>query len=192
MLNSTIPVMNLPNQISNKPNNTKYKTTLCKHFNTPQGCSYGEKCQFAHGNKELRLNNAQGFPQQMGMEVGNKMQNSILNYKIVKCKNFEKDGTCKYGAHCTFAHGDKDLRNKSQNLYQMNNPMMVFPMMNDMCGMPIMMAPPGMDMNQMQMMAAGNMNQNQFMMANMMPPAPDGMINNDNNNDEPKNDIDQQ
>ena len=120
------------------------------------------------------------------------MQNSILNYKIVKCKNFEKDGTCKYGAHCTFAHGDKDLRNKSQNLYQMNNPMMVFPMMNDMCGMPIMMAPPGMDMNQMQMMAAGNMNQNQFMMANMMPPAPDGMINNDNTNDEPKNDIDQQ
>ena len=128
----------------------------------------------------------------MGMDQGNKMQNSILNYKIVKCKNFEKDGTCKYGAHCTFAHGDKDLRNKTQNLYQMNNPMMMFPMINDMYGMPIMMTPPGMDMNQMQMMAAGNMNQNQFMMPNMMPSASDGMINNDNNNGEPKNDINQQ
>ena len=128
----------------------------------------------------------------MGMDQGNKMQNSILNYKIVKCKNFEKDGTCKYGAHCTFAHGDKELRNKTQNIYQMNNPMMMFPMIDNMCGMPIMMAPPGMDMNQMQMMAAGNMNQNQFMMPNMMPAAPDGMINNDNNTGEPKNDINQQ
>ena len=42
----------------------------------------------------------------------NKNQNNILNYKIVKCRNFEKDGTCKYGNHCTFAHGDKELRNK--------------------------------------------------------------------------------
>ena len=46
-----------------------------------------------------------------------KNQNNILNYKIVKCKNFEKDGTCKYGQHCTFAHGDKDLRNKTENMY---------------------------------------------------------------------------
>ena len=128
------------------------------------------------------------------MDAGNKMQNSLLNYKIVKCKNFEKDGTCKYGAHCTFAHGDKDLRDKTQNLYQMNNPMMMFSMMNDMYGMPVMMAPPGMDMNQMQqMMASGNMNQNQFMFPNMMQPGPGPeMMNNDSNNVEPKNDANQQ
>ena len=128
----------------------------------------------------------------MGMgDTGNKMQNSMLNYKIVKCKNWEKDGTCKYGVHCTFAHGDKDLRNKTQNLYQMNNPMMMMPMINEMYPIPMMMPAAGMDMNQMQqMMALQNINQNQFM---MMPPIQDGMNNNDNNNNvETKADTNQQ
>ena len=120
----------------------------------------------------------------------NKMQNSLLNYKIVKCKNWEKDGTCKYGVHCTFAHGDKDLRNKGENLYSMNNPMMMIPMMYDMNAMPIMMTPPpGMDINQMQqLMATGNMNQNQLMMMNMMPPAQGGINNGENNTAETKAD----
>jgi hypothetical protein len=110
---------------------------------------------------------------------GNKIQNSIINYKIVKCKNWEKDGTCKYGAHCTFAHGDNDLRNKTENIYQMNNPMMMIPMMYDMNSMPVMIPTGGMDMNQMQQMM-GTGNQNQFMMMNMMP-AQESMNNNDNN-----------
>ena len=91
----------------NKSNNEKYKTTLCKHFNTPQGCGYGANCQFAHGTKELRLNNSQFT----SMIVN---QNNLLNYKITKCKNYEKDGTCKYDSFCTFAHGDTELRNKNQ------------------------------------------------------------------------------
>ena len=125
--------------------------------------------------------------------MGNKMQNSMINYKIVKCKNFEKEGTCKYGNHCTFAHGDKDLRNKNQNIYQMNNQMMMIPMMNEMYPMPIMMPQPGMDMNQMQqMMFAQNMNPNPLMMMNMMPPVQDGMNNPENINPEPKVDINQQ
>ena len=122
---------------------------------------------------------------------GNKIQNSIINYKIVKCKNWEKDGTCKYGAHCTFAHGDNDLRNKTENIYQMNNPMMMIPMMYDMNSMPVMIPTGGMDMNQMQQMM-GTGNQNQFMMMNMMP-VPEAMNNNDNNQkDEPKADNTQQ
>ena len=64
------------------PGNPKYKMTLCKHYDTPQGCSYGDKCQFAHGAKELR-NNGQGF-QQMPMGNMAKGQNNLLNYKIVK------------------------------------------------------------------------------------------------------------
>ena len=117
----------------------------------------------------------------------------MINYKIVKCKNFEKEGTCKYGNHCTFAHGDKDLRNKNQNIYQMNNQMMMIPMMNEMYPMPIMMPQPGMDMNQkQQMMSAQNMNPNPLMMMNMMPPVQDGMNNPENINPEPKVDINQQ
>ena len=27
---------------------------VCKHFETQSGCSYNEKCQFAHGVEELK------------------------------------------------------------------------------------------------------------------------------------------
>ncbi len=90
------------------------------------------------------MNNVQGIPQNM-LNL-NKSQNSLLNYKIVKCKNWDKDGTCKYGAHCTFAHGDEELRNKADNLYQFN-PSLQFMM-------PMMIPSPGMDMNQMQQLMA--------------------------------------
>ena len=38
--------------------------------------------------------------------LNNKSQNSLLNYKIVKCKNWEKDKIYKYEVHFTFAQGD--------------------------------------------------------------------------------------
>ena len=117
--------------------NPKYKTTLCKKYSADQGCPYGDKCQFAHGAQELRLFSGQNIPQNV-LNL-NKSQ-SFLNYKIVKCKNWEKDKTCKYGAHCTFAHGDEELRNKTDNLYQFN-PSMQFMM-------PMIVSPVGMDMNQ--------------------------------------------
>ncbi|KAL4203394.1 hypothetical protein AMTRI_Chr01g127680 [Amborella trichopoda] len=31
-----------------------YKTKLCNRFGTSEGCRFGEKCHFAHGEKELR------------------------------------------------------------------------------------------------------------------------------------------
>ena len=129
--------------------NPRYKTTLCKKFSSGQVCPYGDKCQFAHGSQELRMFQGQNLMQNMGMNnnPNNKSQNNFLNYKIVKCKNWEKDHTCKYGAHCTFAHGDADLRNKADNLYQMNNSLnMMVPMA----------VPPGMDMNQMQQIMLSN------------------------------------
>ena len=130
------------------PNNSRYKTTLCKHYGTPQGCSYGDKCQFAHGEKELRqADKNMMFPNPM-QGMNNKQKNS-LNYKIVKCKNWEKDKSCKYGAHCTFAHGDEEIRNKADNLFQMQ-PMMIHPfMMNPM--MPMGPQFQGMDMAQIGM-----------------------------------------
>ena len=132
------------------PSNPRYKTTLCKKFSSGQSCPYGDKCQFAHGTQELRLFSGNNLAQNMmgiNGSANNKSQNNYLNYKIVKCKNWEKDRTCKYGAHCTFAHGDSDLRNKADNIYQMNPAM---PMM-----MP-MVIPPGMDMNQMQQIMLSN------------------------------------
>ena len=78
----------------------------------------------------------------------NNKQNSLLNYKIVKCKNWEKDKTCKYGMHCTFAHGEEELRNKADNLYQFNPG---FPYM-----MPMMIPSGQIDMSQMQQFMGNN------------------------------------
>nr|DAD42799.1 TPA_asm: hypothetical protein HUJ06_001029 [Nelumbo nucifera] len=36
-----------------------YKTKLCNKFNTPEGCRFGDKCHFAHGESDLRLPNNQ-------------------------------------------------------------------------------------------------------------------------------------
>ena len=100
------------------------------------------------------MNNAQGFPQMPLGGNANKNQNNILNYKIVKCKNFEKDGTCKYGNHCTFAHGNNELRNRNENLIKMQP------------GLGIMVQP--FMMNMQSVMQMGQMNQLQAMENNGM------------------------
>ena len=126
------------------------------------------------------MNNVQGIPQNM-LNL-NKSQNSLLNYKIVKCKNWEKDGTCKYGAHCTFAHGDEELRNKADNLYQFN-PSMQFMM-------PMMIPSAGMDMNQMQQLMANGqlmmgMGMNMNNMAPNIPQEQENQANNTQNEEKP-------
>lgn len=91
---------------------------ICKHFETAKGCSFGDKCQFAHGQADLRGSNGMMAP--MGMNpssvIEQKKGPNPQNYKIVKCKYWEKEGTCRYGSLCTFAHGDKEMRTKSQNI----------------------------------------------------------------------------
>ena len=107
----------------------------------------------------------------MEMNQGGKNQKNPLNFKIVKCKNFEKDGTCKYGSHCTFAHGDNDLRSKADNYtnYQPSSNMMgQNNFMYDYGMMQQMGIPPNFDMNQLAM--GGNFDPNQMMM-NMNPQA---------------------
>ena len=141
--------------------NPRYKTLICKHFNTPQGCSYGDKCQFAHGESELKPFEGKILNQTQANSNKNK-QTSVLNYKIVKCKNWERDGNCKYGGHCTFAHGENELRNKADNLYSMQTPQMMFPlppMMMDFMqnGQMPMMNMPSVDPNMFLGLNMGNM-----------------------------------
>lgn len=68
--------------------NNLYKTELCKHFMDTGACRYGSKCQFAHGEHELR---------------------GVLRhpkYKTTRCKAFVSTGKCMYGNRCRFIHGD--------------------------------------------------------------------------------------
>jgi butyrate response factor 1 len=72
-----------------------YKTELCRSFGDTGFCNYGQKCQFAHGEHELR---------------------PILRhpkYKTEVCKTFTTTGQCPYGNRCRFIHGDQSTEDLS-------------------------------------------------------------------------------
>ncbi|KAK4470755.1 hypothetical protein MN116_006279 [Schistosoma mekongi] len=73
-----------------RPKSRHYKTELCKRYlSSPSGdCSYGNKCQFAHGINELRF--APRHPR----------------YKTEICYSFHIFGTCNYGRRCDFIHDE--------------------------------------------------------------------------------------
>ena len=67
----------------------KYKTELCKKYQSTGKCPYGHKCRFAHGKEEL-LSKTQG-----------------VNYKKKQCKTFYEKGYCPYGSRCNFQHDER-------------------------------------------------------------------------------------
>lgn len=67
---------------------------MCRPFKETGECKYGEKCQFAHGENELR--NVQRHPK----------------YKTEYCRTFYGVGLCPYGSRCHFLH---DLSDNDDN-----------------------------------------------------------------------------
>jgi hypothetical protein len=63
-----------------------YKTELCRNWEEKGTCRYGTKCQFAHGEDELR--NVSRHPK----------------YKTEICRTFWVSGSCPYGKRCCFIH----------------------------------------------------------------------------------------
>ncbi|KAF5337320.1 hypothetical protein D9611_003205 [Ephemerocybe angulata] len=63
-----------------------YKTELCRSWEEKHSCRYGAKCQFAHGEEELR--NVSRHPK----------------YKTEICRTFWVSGSCPYGKRCCFIH----------------------------------------------------------------------------------------
>jgi len=69
-----------------------YKTELCRSWVESATCKYGTKCQFAHGQHELR---------------------PVIRhpkYKTEICKTFHSNGTCPYGKRCRFVHNTAEIR----------------------------------------------------------------------------------
>lgn len=66
----------------------KYKTELCRNFESFGYCNYGRKCQFAHGNEELKI--VDRHP----------------NYKTKPCIAYHLEGICNYGKRCNFIHNE--------------------------------------------------------------------------------------
>lgn len=67
----------------------KYKTEICKNWETTGECEFKSSCSFAHGAHEL------------------KQKTDIhKNYKTKQCKRFSKDRYCPYGIRCQFIHDE--------------------------------------------------------------------------------------
>ena len=77
----------------------KYKTEICKKFQSIGNCPYGDKCRFAHGKQEL-MTTFKG-----------------KNYKKIPCKTFFKKGYCPYGSRCNFLHNEKDFSEINYSYY---------------------------------------------------------------------------
>jgi len=69
-----------------KVNTSRYKTELCRPFSEHGTCKYGEKCQFAHGQGDLR--SVTRHPK----------------YKTELCRTYHSVGFCPYGPRCHFVH----------------------------------------------------------------------------------------
>ena len=57
-----------------KFNTQRYKSEICQRYMESGQCKYGEKCQFAHGEHELRV------------------INKHPKFKTVPCKTFHQSG----------------------------------------------------------------------------------------------------
>lgn len=71
---------------------SRYKTELCRSWSETGSCRYGSKCQFAHGEAELR---------------------PLLRhpkYKTELCRSWAESGSCPYGSRCRFIHNEVDLK----------------------------------------------------------------------------------
>lgn len=77
-------------QLPQHAKSSLYKTELCRQFAISASCSYGSRCQFAHGEKDLRRRSCR-HPK----------------YKTQKCKAYWNQGFCPYGSRCMFLHDEK-------------------------------------------------------------------------------------
>ncbi|KAK6945367.1 Zinc finger, CCCH-type [Dillenia turbinata] len=59
--------MGPPPPMSNGSAPSAVKTRICNKFNTPEGCKFGDKCHFAHGERELGKPVAPSYDDPRGM-----------------------------------------------------------------------------------------------------------------------------
>jgi butyrate response factor 1 len=67
----------------------KYKTEMCKNWESTGHCEFEASCSFAHGSLELK-----------------QKKDVPKNYKTKLCKRYHKTMYCPYGVRCQFLHGE--------------------------------------------------------------------------------------
>ena len=83
-----------------KTDRGKYKTEMCRQWSRTKTCSYGQKCQFAHGSQEI---------------IPKSAQNPM--YKSKKCNTFHSKHLCPYGLRCKFIHENRSLKQITKYSY---------------------------------------------------------------------------
>lgn len=73
--------------ITSEDTKLKYKTEMCRNFESTGHCKFGNKCSFAHGKDEV-LNK----------------RHINLHYKSKRCNKFFDNGFCEYGSRCQYLH----------------------------------------------------------------------------------------
>jgi len=82
-----------------------YKSSLCKNFMEGGNCSYGPKCNFAHGPMEIRSGPPMGMPTgPPGVPGMNPM------FKTSMCHSMMNEGHCDRGMMCKYAHSPAEIR----------------------------------------------------------------------------------
>jgi len=87
-----------------------YKTQLCRYIKEKKRCPFGDKCTFAHSEKELKPKVTEVDSRRSTVFDALKTNSSQFKYKTSLCDSFSKTGACRFGAKCNFAHGEKELR----------------------------------------------------------------------------------
>ena len=82
----------------------RYKTELCRPFLENGFCKYGDKCQFAHGEPDLRC-----LPRHP-------------KYKTELCRTYHTRGFCPYGMRCHFIHSVDETRKNSESAMPPKSP----------------------------------------------------------------------
>merc|ERR1719433_736877 len=82
-------------------NHSRYKTELCTNWMLTRNCTYGNKCNFAHGIHDL------------------KARKRLENYKSQPCCDPARAGCkrCLYGSRCNYAHPGEAIRRSMNRGY---------------------------------------------------------------------------
>lgn len=87
----------LPQNLRGDPfRSAKVKTELCRFFNTEEGCKFGESCNYAHGEHELKFNKL------LDLERAGLVDVEV--FRCHMCFTWVATGSCPFDQRCTRLH----------------------------------------------------------------------------------------
>eukprot|EP00560_Eucampia_antarctica_P008742 CAMPEP_0197826332 /NCGR_PEP_ID=MMETSP1437-20131217/3306_1 /TAXON_ID=49252 ORGANISM="Eucampia antarctica, Strain CCMP1452" /NCGR_SAMPLE_ID=MMETSP1437 /ASSEMBLY_ACC=CAM_ASM_001096 /LENGTH=478 /DNA_ID=CAMNT_0043426727 /DNA_START=746 /DNA_END=2179 /DNA_ORIENTATION=+ len=84
----------------------KVKTELCRHYATEKGCPFGDKCNYAHGEHELK------YTKLMDLDRAGLIDIEI--YRTHPCPTWIATGACPFDSRCSGLH-DPRIRGNSKS-----------------------------------------------------------------------------